>query len=245
MDCREEEKRTALLLGTAALERLHRAHVAVFGVGGVGGYVCEALARSGVGQLTIVDADTVSLSNINRQLVALHSTVGRLKVDVMRERILDINPDCRVTTIARFYLPADASDFPLEEYDYVVDAIDTVGAKLDLAVRATAAGVPIISAMGAGNKLSPAGFEITDLSKTAGCPLARVMRTELRRRGIRHLKVAYSREPAAPYAADAPTADLKGTAGRSAPGSLPFVPGAEGLLIASEVVSDLSAAPEL
>lgn len=240
MDCREEEKRTALLLGTAALERLHRAHVAVFGVGGVGGYVCEALARSGVGALTVVDADTVSLSNINRQLVALHSTVGRLKVDVMRERILDINPDCRVTALARFYLPENAADFPLDGYDYVVDAIDTVGAKLDLAVRATRGGIPFLSAMGAGNKLDPCGFEITDLSKTAGCPLARVMRTELRRRGIRHLRVAYSREPAAPFAPDAPLPDSKGTAGRSAPGSLPFIPSTLGLLIASAVVEELA-----
>ncbi len=239
MDCREEEKRTALLLGMAALEKLHRAHVAVFGVGGVGGYVCEALARAGVGALTIVDADTVSLSNINRQLVALHSTVGHLKVDVMRERILDINPDCRVTTVARFYLPEEAADFPLEGYDYVVDAIDTVKAKIDLAVRATGAGVRILSAMGAGNKLSPAGFEVTDLAKTSGCPLARVMRVELRRRGIRHLKVAYSREPASGYAPDAPEADRKGTVGRLAPGSLPYVPGAEGLLIASAVVGEI------
>lgn len=240
MTCREEEKRTAMLLGTAATERLHRAHVAVFGVGGVGGYVCEALARAGVGALTIVDADTVSLSNINRQLVALHSTVGRLKVDVMRERILDIAPTCRVTAIARFYLPEDAAEFPLDGYDYVVDAIDTVKAKLDLAVRATEAGVRFLSAMGAGNKLDPMGFEVTDLSKTSGCPLARVMRTELRRRGITHLRVAYSREPAAPLAADAPQTDPKGTAGRPAPGSLPYVPGAEGLLIAAEVVRELT-----
>ena len=241
-NCREEEKRTALLLGMAALEKLHRAHIAVFGVGGVGGYVCEALARAGVGAMTIIDADTVSLSNINRQLVALHSTVGRLKVDVMRERILDINPDCRVTTVPRFYLPEEAADFPLDGYDYVVDAIDTVKAKIDLAVRATKGGVRFLSAMGAGNKLSPAGFVVTDLSKTAGCPLARVMRVELRRRGIRHLKVAYSCETASGYAPDAPEADRKGTAGRPAPGSLPYVPGAEGLLIASAVVEELIAA---
>lgn len=241
-NCREEENRTALLLGMAALEKLHRAHIAVFGVGGVGGYVCEALARAGVGAMTIIDADTVSLSNINRQLVALHSTVGRLKVEVMRERILDINPDCRVTTVPRFYLPKEAADFPLDGYDYVVDAIDTVQAKIDLAVRATKGGVRFLSAMGAGNKLSPAGFVVTDLSKTSGCPLARVMRVELRRRGIQHLKVAYSCETASGYAPDAPEADRKGTAGRLAPGSLPYVPGAEGLLIASAVVGELIAA---
>lgn len=240
MHCREEEKRTALLLGTAALEKLHRAHVAVFGVGGVGGYVCEALARAGVGKLTLVDADTVSLSNINRQIVALHSTVGRLKVEVMRERILDINPDCQVRAVAEFYLPECAARFPLGEYDYIVDAVDTVKAKIDLAVRATAEGIPFLSAMGAGNRFDPSGFVITDLSKTQGCPLARVMRQELRKRGIVHLTVAYSREPSAPRAADAPEADRKGSAGRPAPGSLPYVPGAEGLVIAGEVVRTLT-----
>lgn len=239
MNCKEEERRTARLLGTGALERLHGAHVAVFGVGGVGGYVCEALARMGVGALTVIDADTVSLSNINRQSVALHSTVGRRKVDVMRERILDINPDCRVTAIAEFYLPENADRFPLAEYDYVVDATDTVKAKIELAVRTTALGVPFLSAMGAGNKLNPTRFAVTDLAKTSGCPLARVMRVELRRRGIRHLTVAYSSEPAAPAAEDAPEADAKGTAGRPAPGSLPYVVGSEGLLIAGEVVRTL------
>lgn len=241
MACREEEKRTALLLGEAALEKLHRAHIAVFGVGGVGGYACEALARAGIGALTLVDADTVSCSNINRQLVALHSTVGRLKVEVLRERILDINPNCRVTAVAKFYLPEDAAAFPLDGYDYVVDAIDTVKAKIDLAVRATTCDVPFLAAMGAGNKFDPMGFVVTDLFQTSGCPLARVMRSELRKRGLHHLKVVYSKEPAASFAADAPQADEKGTAHRPSPGSLPFVPGAAGLLIASEVVKEIVA----
>ncbi len=240
MYCKEEEKRSARLLGNAAMEKLHRAHVAVFGVGGVGGYVCEALARMGVGALTVIDADTVAESNINRQLVALHSTVGRRKVDVMAERIRDINPDCRVTTVAKFYLPENAGEFPLAEYDFVVDAIDTVKAKIDLAVRATTEGVPLLSAMGAGNKLDPTRFVITDLAKTSGCPLARVMRVELRKRGIHHLAVAYSNEPAAEPAPDVPDADAKGTAGRPAPGSLPYVVGTEGLLIAGEVVRRLT-----
>lgn len=241
MNCKEEEKRTARLLGMGAIEKLRSSHVAVFGVGGVGGYVCEALARAGVGALTVIDADTVSRSNINRQLVALQSTIGRKKVDVMAERIRDINPDCRVTTVAKFYLPENAAEFPLAEYDYVVDAIDTVKAKIDLAVRATAEHVPLLSAMGAGNKLDPSRFVITDLGKTSGCPLARVMRVELRKRGIHHLTVAYSAEPAAEPAPDAPGAEAKGTAGRPAPGSLPYVVGAEGLLIAGEVVRALIA----
>ncbi len=236
MECREEERRTAELLGMQATERLHRAHVAVFGVGGVGGYACEALARAGVGRITIVDNDKVSLSNINRQIIALHSTVGRAKVEVMQERIADINPNCIVTAIRAFYLPEQADRFPLDGYDYVIDAVDTVAAKIDLAVRATACHVPIISAMGAGNKLTAQGFTVTDLSKTAGCPLARVMRQELKKRGITHLRVVYSEEAAAKPAADAPIAE---TDARRAPGSLPYVPGVAGLLLAGEVVREL------
>ena len=192
MKVKEEHIRSAMLLGEDAIKKLTTARVAVFGVGGVGGYVCEALARAGVGELHLFDNDVVSLSNINRQIIALHSTVGRSKVEVMRERILDINPDCRVVTHQIFYLPENADNFPLSDFDYVADAIDTVSAKIELAVRATAAGIPLISAMGTGNKLDATRFCVTDLSKTSGCPLARVMRRELKARGITHLKVVYS-----------------------------------------------------
>ncbi len=228
----EEHSRTEMLLGEDAIARLSRAHVAVFGVGGVGGYVCEALARAGVGALDLFDRDVVSRSNINRQIIALHSTVGRPKVEVMRERIADIAPDCRVTAHEVFYLPENADDYPLDGYDYVVDAIDTVTAKLELVLRAKAAGVPIISAMGAGNKLDPTRFAVTDLSKTEGCPLARVMRRELRARGITHLKVVYSTEPPKKPIAPDP-------ASPSSPGSLPYVPGVAGLILAGEVVKGL------
>lgn len=237
-ECIEEQKRTAMLLGTHALERLHRAHVWVFGVGGVGGYVCEALARAGIGKLTLVDRDTVSLSNINRQIIALHSTVGRAKVDVMKERILDINPACEVAAIEEFYLPENAEQFLLETCDYIVDAVDTVSAKIDLAVRAAKLGIPLISAMGAGNKLDPCRFTVTDLSQTSGCPLARVMRHELKKRGITHLKVVYSEEPAAIRPQDAPNEPPE-NGRRAAPGSLPYVPSVAGLIIAGEVISDL------
>ena len=236
--CREEEQRSAMLLGVPATERLHEAHVAVFGVGGVGGYTCEALARAGIGKITLIDRDVVSLSNINRQIIALHSTVGRPKVEVMRERILDINPTCKVITREEFYLPECAERFPLEQYDYIVDAVDTVAAKIDLAVRAAAAGVPVISAMGAGNKLSAGGFTVTDLAKTEGCPLARVMRRELKKRGISHLKVVSSKEPAAPRHPNAPVIEEESPTSRS-PGSLPYVPGVAGLMLAGEVIQDL------
>ena len=235
--CREEELRTAALLGMSALDKLHAAHVAVFGIGGVGGYVCEALARAGVGELTLIDNDTVSLSNLNRQIVALHSTVGRPKTEVMAQRIADINPGCIVHTVNDFYLPEHADRFPLEHYSYIVDAIDTVSAKIDLAVRATALGIPLISSMGTANKLSPMGFTVTDLAKTTGCPLARVMRRELKQRGITHLKVVYSQESVASPAADAPALPSNGN--RTPPASLPYVPGAAGLLLASCVVQDL------
>ncbi len=228
----EEQSRTAMLLGEGALERLSKARVAVFGIGGVGGHACEALARAGVGALELFDRDTVSLSNINRQIVALHSTVGRPKAEVMRERIADIAPACRVTAHEVFYLPENADDYPLDRYDYVIDAIDTVTAKLELVQRARAAGVPIISAMGAGNKLDPTRFRVTDLSKTEGCPLARVMRRELRARGITHLKVVYSTEPPTKPLTTDPDSP-------SSPGSLPYVPAVAGLILASEVVKDL------
>ncbi len=238
MEIREEEHRTAILLGETALERLHHAHVAVFGIGGVGGYTAEALARAGVGKLTLVDRDTVSLSNINRQIIALHSTVGQAKVEVMKQRILDVNPACQVTAVQSFFLPENAHEFSFDEFDYVVDAVDTVAAKIELALRTSDKNVPIISAMGAGNKLSALRFTVTDLSQTSGCPLARVMRRELKKRGITHLKVVYSQEPAAPIRLISPDSDGES---KSPTGSLPFVPGVAGLLIAGEVIKDLCA----
>ena len=239
MTVREEDSRTAQMLGKEAMMRLQHARVAVFGIGGVGGYACEALARAGVGRLDLFDSDVVSLSNINRQIIALHSTVGRAKVEVMRERIHDINPDCEVRTHKVFYLPENADAFPLGDYDYVADAIDTVSAKLELAVRATAAGVPIISAMGAGNKLDATRFEVTDLSKTSGCPLARVMRRELKARGITHLKVVFSTEPACTPPTDAP-GGVDSSSVRTPPGSLSYVPSVAGLLLAGEIIRDLT-----
>ncbi len=238
MTCREEELRTAMLLGEGAMEKLAAAHVAVFGVGGVGGYLCEALARAGVGAIDLFDGDCVSRSNINRQIIALQSTVGRPKVEVMRERIADINPACRVKTFETFYLPENADDYPLSGYTYVADAIDTVSAKIELAVRAKGAGVPIIAAMGAGNKLDPTRFAVTDLAKTSGCPLARVMRRELKARGIHHLKVVFSDEPAAAIPEDAPQAAATDSPRRSTPGSLSFVPSVMGLIMAGEIIKD-------
>lgn len=239
MDRKEEHSRTEMLLGSEAIARLERAHVAVFGLGGVGSYVCEALARAGVGALDLFDHDTVSLSNINRQLVALHSTVGRPKTEVMRARILDINPNCRVTVHEAFYLPENADAFPLEGYDYIADAVDTVSAKIELAVRAQRKGIPLISSMGTGNKLDPTRFCVTDLSKTSGCPLARVMRRELKARGICHLKVVYSTEPAAPPRCDTQSEACAG--GKRSPGSLSFVPSVAGLILAGEIIRDLCA----
>ena len=238
MNIPEEQIRTAMLLGDDALERLKSAHVAVFGIGGVGSYVCEGLARAGVGAIDLFDSDTVSRSNINRQLVALHSTIGLPKVEVMRDRILDINPNCRVTAHNVFYLPENADDYPLDIYDYVADAIDTVSAKIELAVRAKTADVPLIASMGTGNKLDPTRFCVTDLSKTEGCPLARVMRRELKARGITHLKVVYSTEPPVTRPADAP-AELSEHTKRAVPGSLSFVPSVAGLILAGEIIRDL------
>lgn len=237
MTCKEEFSRTAMVLGSDAVEKLKSAHVAVFGVGGVGGALCEALARAGVGSIDLFDNDSVSLSNINRQIIALHSTVGRPKVEVMRERILDINPACNVTVHQVFYLPENADDFPLSDYDYIADAIDTVSAKLELAVRAKAAGVPLIASMGTGNKLDPSRFEVTDISKTFGCPLARVMRRELKARGIHHLKVVFSSEEATTSPADTPEIAL---GGKRPPGSLSFVPPVAGFLMAGEIIKALT-----
>lgn len=209
------------------MERLSRARVAIFGIGGVGGYVAEALARSGVGALDLIDSDTICLSNLNRQIIAMHSTLGRYKVDVMRERIHDINPDCRVEAHRCFYLPETKDEFDFTAYSYIVDAVDTVAAKIGLVMQAREAGTPVICSMGAGNKLNPAAFEVADIYQTSVCPLARVMRRELRKRGIEKLKVVYSKEePAA-------------SSGGGVVGSIACVPSVAGLILASEVIKDL------
>ena len=233
----EQFSRTQLLLGEEAMEKLRNARVAVFGIGGVGGYTVEALARSGVGQLDLIDSDTVSVSNINRQILATHSTVGRLKVDVAKARILDINPNCVVRTYPCFYLPDTADQFDFSAYDYIVDAIDTVTGKLQLVQQAHAAGTPIIGSMGTGNKLDPSAFQVADISKTSVCPLARIMRKELKKRGINHVKVVYSQEDAlTPVGAEE---EMKLLGKRQIPGSVSFVPGAAGLILAGEVIKDL------
>ena len=233
----EQFSRTEILLGEEAMEKLYRARVAVFGIGGVGGYTVEALARCGVGGLDLIDSDTVSVSNINRQILATHSTAGMLKVDAARSRVLDINPNCRVTTYPIFYLPETAAQFDFTKYDYIVDCIDTVTGKLQLVERATQAGTPIICSMGTGNKLDPSAFLVSDISKTSMCPLARVMRKELKKRGINHLKVVYSQEEA--LTPDVDPEELARTGKRQIPGSVAFVPGAAGLILAGEVVKDL------
>ena len=233
MSLKEEYTRTAYVLGEESIEKLLCARVAVFGVGGVGGYVCESLARSGVGNIDIFDKDVVSLSNINRQIIALHSTVGRPKVEVMKERILDINPDCKVNTYEVFYLPENADEYDLSKYDYIVDAVDTVSAKIEIISRAKAHGVKVISAMGAGNKTDPTAFKVADIQKTEGCPLARVMRRELKKRGIGKLKVVYSPEEPikSPY--------FDPESGKNLPGSLSFVPSVMGLIMSGEVIKNL------
>ena len=239
----EQFLRMEMLLGSDAIQKLQNARVAVFGLGGVGGYVVEALARSGLGSLDLIDSDTVSVSNLNRQILATHSTVGMLKVDAARNRVLDINPDCRVKTWPVFYTPETADTFDFTQYDYIVDAIDTVTGKLALVERAKAAGTPIICCMGTGNKLDASAFQVADISKTTMCPLARVMRRELAKRGIRHLKVVYSQEEAL-----TPTGWEKEAAAlgkRQIPGSVAFVPGAAGLLLAGEVVRDLAGFPRV
>ncbi len=228
--------RTELLLGKEAMERLAHSRVAVFGIGGVGGHTVEALARSGVGAIDLIDNDTVSITNINRQIIALHSTVGQYKVDVMKERIRDINPECDVKAYRCFYLPDTAKEFDFSQYDYVVDAVDTVTSKIQLVMEAKDAGVPIISSMGAGNKLNPALFEVADIYKTSVCPLAKVMRRELKKRGVRKLKVVYSKEEA--LSPKGVSEEDPGTR-RALPGSTAFVPSVAGLIIASEVIRDL------
>jgi len=233
----EQFSRTEILLGKEAVCKLQKARVAVFGVGGVGGYTVEALARCGVGNLDLIDSDTVSISNINRQILATHSTVGMLKVEAAKARVLDINPECNVQTYPIFYLPETAEQFDFTRYDYIVDCIDTVTGKLQLVERAVAVGTPIICSMGTGNKLDPAAFMVADISKTSMCPLARIMRKELKKRGINHLKVVYSQEEA--LTPDVDPEELARTGKRQIPGSVAFVPGAAGLILAGEVVKDL------
>ena len=234
----EQFLRTQMLLGTEALERLQAARVAVFGIGGVGGYTVEALARSGVGQLDLIDNDTVSVSNINRQILATHSTVGLPKVEAAKRRVLDINPACVVRTHQVFYTPETADQFEFAQYDYIVDAIDTVTGKLQLVQRANAAGTPIICCMGTGNKLDASAFEVSDISKTSMCPLARIMRKELGKRGIKHLKVVYSKEETLTPTGWEEEAAALGK--RQIPGSVAFVPGAAGLILAGEVIKDIA-----
>ena len=242
----EAFSRTALQLGDDAVERLAQARVAVFGIGGVGGYAVEALARSGVGTLDLVDDDTVAPSNLNRQIIATHHTLGQYKVDAAKERILSINPDAVVNTHRTFYLPQTAADFDLNQYDYIIDAIDTVAGKIALIEAAKAVGTPVISCMGAGNKLDATAFQVADISKTTVCPLARVMRKELGKRGIRHLKVVYSTElpleGQAPAEEGTPSSDTRPAQKRAkpTPGSNAFVPAVAGLILAGEVIRDLT-----
>ncbi len=231
--------RTAYVIGDEAVEKLKCTKVILFGVGGVGSFCAEALARVGVGTLTLVDPDDVATSNINRQLIALHSTVGKNKAEVMKARIADINPEANVEAIPMFYLPENADDIDLSKYDMILDAIDTVSAKIELAVRADKLGIPMISAMGTGNKLHPEKLEATDISKTQMCPLARVMRRELKARGIEHLRVVYSTETPVPRHEDYINEEDMKPGVKRIPGSVSFVPSAAGLLMASEAVSML------
>ena len=244
--------RTRILLGEEAMERLSKARVAVFGIGGVGGYVCEALVRSGVGALDLIDSDKVSLTNLNRQIIATHETVGRYKTEVMRERILSINPQAGVKTYQCFFLPENAGQFPFAQYDYVVDAVDTVTAKIALIIKAQEENVPVISCMGAGNKLDASRFQVADIYETKVCPLAKVMRRELKKRNVEHLKVVYSEEepvhPVGDGACECEDAGVfpngtskEGKEGRrrAVPGSIAFVPSVAGLMLAGEVVKDL------
>lgn len=247
----DQFSRTQLVFGKEAMDKLKGSRVAVFGIGGVGGYTVEALARSGVGAIDIIDDDKVCLTNINRQIIATRKTVGKYKVDVAKERIEEINPDCKVTAFKTFYMPETADQFDFTQYDYVVDAIDTVTGKIALIENAKKAGTPIISSMGAGNKVDPTAFEVTDIYKTSVCPLAKVMRYELKRRGIRKLKVVYSKEKPIPPIDDMaiscrqhcicpPGTARKCTQRRQVPGSTAFVPSVVGLIIAGEVIKDIT-----
>lgn len=230
--------RTQLLYGAKAMEHLSKCRVAVFGIGGVGGYVAEALARSGIGSLDLIDNDKVCLSNINRQIIATEKTLGEYKVDAAKERISDISPDCTVRTYKVFYLPETQDLFDFNEYDYVADAIDTVTGKLTIIENAKKAGVPVISSMGAGNKVNPAAFEVADIYETSVCPLAKVMRHECKKRGIKELKVVYSKEPPM-RPLDLPKAESENTARRAVPGSTAFAPSVAGLIMAGEIINDL------
>lgn len=247
----DQFSRTELLLGKEAMEKLASARVAIFGIGGVGGYAAEGLVRSGIGALDLIDDDKVCLTNLNRQIIATRKTVGKYKVDVMQERILEINPNAAVTTYKTFYTPETSGEFDFTRYDYIVDAIDTVTGKIEMIVRADQANTPIISSMGAGNKLNPTAFEVTDIYKTSVCPLARVMRRELKARGIRKLKVVYSKEPAmtpiesgensySGHCVCPPGTARTCTKRRQIPGSMAFVPSVAGLIIAGEIVKDLT-----
>lgn len=247
----DQFSRTELLLGKEAMEKLASARVAIFGIGGVGGYAAEGLVRSGIGALDLIDDDKVCLTNLNRQIIATRKTVGKYKVDVMQERIFEINPNAAVTTYKTFYTPETSGEFDFTRYDYIVDAIDTVTGKIEMIVRADQANTPIISSMGAGNKLNPTAFEVTDIYKTSVCPLARVMRRELKARGIRKLKVVYSKEPAmtpiesgentcSGHCVCPPGTARTCTRRRQIPGSMAFVPSVAGLIIAGEIVKDLT-----
>ena len=239
----DQYSRTRLLLGSEGVDRLRSAHVALFGLGGVGGYAAEALARAGIGRIDLIDNDTVSLTNLNRQMLALHSTLGQYKVDAAAARIRDIDPTIEVRTFKTFYLPETANQFDFTQYDYVLDAIDTVTGKLALMQQARDAGVPVISCMGTGNKLDPTGFKVADISKTSGCALSRVIRKECAKRGIKGVKVVYSEELPLEVENDAEEMAQSREAGssrRSLPGSTPFVPGVAGLIMAGQVIRDLA-----
>ncbi len=226
--------RSEMLLGRESTDILKNKSVILFGLGGVGSYTAEMLARAGIGRITVVDNDTVSVTNINRQLCALHSTVGKAKTEVVKERILDINPECKVTAIKKFYLPENSEEFNLGDYDYIADAIDTVSAKIDLAVKSQELDIPMISCMGTGNKLDPTQFTVSDIFKTSGCPLCRVMRSELRKRGIKKLNVVWSAEEPLK-----PSETNENTGKRQTPGSLPFVPPVAGIIMAGKIITDL------
>lgn len=236
----DQFSRTRIIIDNIGIEKLKNSHVAIFGVGGVGGYIAESITRCGVGSITIVDFDTISITNINRQIIALHSTIGKSKVDVLKERILDINPNCKVYSINRLYNAESANDIFTEQFDYVADAIDMVSSKIDLILKCKSNNIPIISSMGTGNKFDPSKFKITDISKTSVCPLARVMRKELINRNIKKLKVLFSDEiPISPIKNIEYIEELNKTGKKQIPGSISFVPPVAGLLIASEIIRDI------